>query len=217
MKQSFRLLAAIPALLLAACATTPASRYFSLVSPQNGQSASGRAAASQAIAIHLQPVGLPAQVDRPQIVLSRPDSDALLLLNGSVRAAPLAAEIRQALSLSLADRLDALSIDGMRAPQGLAVWTIGFTVNRFEMRNGDGATLEATWRLSPPSATTGARFCRAMATQPVDTAGVEPLVEAQKALLERFSQAIASSVKGEALSRDAGLQSLRCSTASAAG
>lgn len=217
MKQSFRLLAAIPALLLAACATTPASRYFSLVSPQNGQSASGRAAASQAIAIHLQPVGLPAQVDRPQIVLSRPDSDALLLLNESVWAAPLADEIRQALSLSLADRLDALSIDGMRAPQGLAVWTIGFTVNRFEMRNGDGATLEATWRLSPPSATAGARFCRAMATQPVDTAGVEPLVEAQKALLERFSQVIASSVKGEALSRDAGLQSLRCSTASAAG
>src|SRR5690606_10699605 len=153
--------------------------------------------------------------DRPQIVLSTAGSDALMLLNESVWAAPLSNEIRQAMSLSLADQLDAISIDSMRAPQGLKVWSIGFTVNRFEMRNGEEAALEATWKLTAPSAKGSVQLCRAMATQPVTENGVAPLVEAQKTLLQRFSRAIAANIHGASVPQESGLQNLRCSTTSA--
>jgi len=214
MKPSFRCIAAVPALLLAACASTTGSQYFSLVD-SHAQLSATHEATGKPIAIHLQPVELPAQIDRPQIVLSTAGSDALMLLNESVWAAPLSNEIRQAMSLSLADQLDAISIDSMRAPQGLKVWSIGFTVNRFEMRNGEEAALEATWKLTAPSAKGSVQLCRAMATQPVTENGVAPLVEAQKTLLQRFSRAIAANIHGASVPQESGLQNLRCSTTSA--
>lgn len=206
MKLLIRSLMFALALLLAACAAPPESRYFSLQVPSEAPQKQLLATESL-LAIYLRPVTLPAQVDRPQIVIAVPGSDTLILLNESVWAAPLADEIRQALSLSLRDQLNALLIDDVRALDGLEVWKIAVTINRFEMRNGDGATLDATWRLTPSGEENHVKVCSAQAEQAVKQIGVEPLIKAQKKLLQHLSLAIAASVQ------DIGIQNSRCSVA----
>jgi len=132
------LLAAALALGLAACASQPA-HYYTLVPPaQAGQS--GPAAPYH---FELLPVGIPAQVDQPQLVI-RQGGQGAVPLGGERWIAPLADEVRGALSADLAQALRAQDATGLPGG-GKPRLRIKVDLRRFDSAPGDYALIDAAW------------------------------------------------------------------------
>ncbi|HEX7339115.1 MAG TPA: PqiC family protein [Rhodanobacteraceae bacterium] len=125
-------------LALAACASAP-TQFFTLVPPP----ATG-VAAPAAYAIAVVPVTIPAQVDRPQMVVREGDTQ-VTPLEGERWIAPLGDEIRNALSADLTRQLGAQDVHAMAYPQGVPVYRISVAVTRFESVPGRYTALTATW------------------------------------------------------------------------
>lgn len=180
------------AVLTAGCAV-PASQYYTLLP---GASSAGTAqtpyVAPGKFAISIQPVELPAQVDRPQIVLSQPGSAQVQVLNGSLWAAPLANEIRNSLADDLSRQLGVLELPIRATPASLPLWVVHLTVQRFDSVYNQEVILEATWRLeSRNPAGKSARVCRAAVRVPVQ-AGMPALVAGHQEALHRIATVIAA-------------------------
>lgn len=191
MRPKFFMLAALA--VLAGCAT-PNSQYYSLQSlPQ-----ANFAPVSQINdAINVQSVSVPAQVDRPQIVLTGRTGGEVSLLNESLWAAPLGDEIRQALAGHLSHQLGVPDIDSAGAPAGLALWGVRLTVHRFESVYGQQALLQASWRLSKTPANTAPGLpsvCRATAVVPA-SGGIDALVTAHQQALSAVSALIGAQIQ----------------------
>jgi len=181
-------------LAAAGCASAPQSRYYSLM----GTDKPASAAARTDFAISLSAVDIPEQVDRPQIVLSREGDAQVTLLNESQWAAPLADEIRNALSHDLSRRLGVLDVSPRAAPEALPLWVLGVTVQRFESIYGRHAVLEATWRQEPRQGASGtAAVCRAQINVPVQE-GVSALVAGHQQALDLLAGLMADKLSGKA-------------------
>ncbi|CAM5542701.1 PqiC family protein [Rhodanobacter lindaniclasticus] len=102
-------LAVTAAILLAACASAPL-HYYTLLP---GVPASV-ADPVTAIPFEVLPVNVPAQVDRPQLVV-RQGGQSVALLEGERWIAPLADEVRGALAADLARSLPGRDVGGMAA------------------------------------------------------------------------------------------------------
>src|SRR5664279_886847 len=123
--RTFRLLPAFALLALAACSgSAPPVRLYSLMPAEPA----ARDASRSPIAIALEPVRVPAQVDQPQWLVRLPD-DSLAVLEQERWASPLGDELRQALLEELAARYGA--IEG-RAAAGTQVLRIGVELRRFD-------------------------------------------------------------------------------------
>jgi hypothetical protein len=90
------------------------------------------------------PVGIPAQNDVPQLVV-RQGGQAVTVLNGERWAAPLADEVRGALSVDLSQRTNAQDISGGVAASGKPVLRIKVDLRRFDSSPGNYAQIDATW------------------------------------------------------------------------
>lgn len=179
---------------LAGC-TSPRIRYYTLVPPA-AEAGSAPAASAGRYAISMQPVSLPSQVDRPQIVVSTSSSTQVMPLNESLWVSPLDDQIRRTLSADLSARLGVLDIPADTAPSSLPVWKIFVTVQRFDSVFGKDAILDATWRLQPLHQRAAAQsICRAEITVPVG-AGVPALVAGQRAAVRTLSSLIAARISG---------------------
>jgi uncharacterized lipoprotein YmbA len=200
--------------LAAGCASTQSSQYYTLspVSLQGDVSSRGNANNASALAddpaspqekikrgapfaISVQPVILPDQVNRPQIVVSTPGSTQVVPLNGSLWASPLADEIRNALANELSRALGALDVSSNSVPQSLAVWRVDLSVQRFESVYDQSALLDATWRLTPVNQRGKVRICAAEAQVPVD-AGMAALVRGHQMALHEIAAVIISELQG---------------------
>jgi uncharacterized lipoprotein YmbA len=210
MKVSRFACAASFALTLAGCAA-PASQYYSLLPAAQSQARQVVPPAAEAMrfAISLQPVELPDQVNRPQIVLSEPDNTQVQVLNGSLWAAPLSNEIRNALADQLTSQLGVLDIPLGQAPRSLPVWRIDFAVQRFDSRYNRDVAVEATWRLEARNQSDkNIKICSA-ATQVDVGAGMSELVAGHQEALRRFAAVIAAQLRGEE-PKEAGVQIKGC-------
>jgi len=180
----------------AGCAA-PVSQYYTLATndvPDAGAAVPAPPpAAKRGFAISVQPVALPEQVDRPQLVISGgADNTQVQILNSSLWAAPLADEMRNALAGDLARQLGVLDLDARVAPKTLPVWKISLTVQRFGSLYGHSAILDATWRLTPLNQKEKAvAICRAEVRIPVG-AGIAALVEGHRAALHQIAILIAA-------------------------
>lgn len=189
------------AVLAAGCAA-PASQYYTLL--PGASSAAGTAqspyAAPGKFAISVQPVDLPQQVDRPQIVLSQPGSAQVQVLNGSLWAAPLADEIRNSLADDLSRQLGVLELPVRAAPASLPLWVVNLAVQRFDSVYNQQVILEATWRLeSRNPAGKSARVCRAAVRVPVQP-GMPALVAGHQEALHRLATIIAAQLSNRPVS-----------------
>lgn len=195
------------AAILAGCATAPQSQYYTLLAPaervsiQDGQAP---------FAIDVSAVQVPQQVDRPQIVLTHKDSAQVTLLNDSQWVAPLADEIRNALSRSLSAKLGALEIDSRVAPKDLPLWRLSVTVDRFESVYGDHARLESTWRQVPQNGAKGVTAVCSVAIEIPVGQGVAGLVAGHQRALDELAGLMAQKLQGRSPSPSAGASLKGC-------
>jgi uncharacterized protein len=136
---------ALAAVMLAACASAPMHYYTLVPAPDSQQDAGAPAAAFQ---FELLPVGIPAQVDVPQLVI-RQGGQSVALLDGERWIAPLGDEVRSALSVDLSHRLNAQDIGNGLPVDGKPVVRIKIDLRRFESSPGQYALIDATWSVRP--------------------------------------------------------------------
>jgi uncharacterized lipoprotein YmbA len=139
------LVAGFGAVLLAACASAP-MHYYTLIPAPDTQADSAAAPAS--FQFELLPVGIPAQDDVPQLVV-RQGGQAVDLLNSERWIAPLADEVRGALSVDLSRRLNAQDISSGLPVDGKPVLRIKIDLRRFDSSPGSYALIDATWTVRP--------------------------------------------------------------------
>jgi uncharacterized lipoprotein YmbA len=195
---------------VAGCAAPPVSQYYTLL-PGAGRTDRVAPVHKARYAISVQPVQLPEQVDRPQIVISSQDSAQVVPLNNSLWVSPLSDEIRHALADDLSQQLGVLDIPVRGAPESLPLWKIYLTVQRFESVYNQHVVLDATWRLTPvnqPGKTV--KICRAevqVAVQP----GIPALIAGHQQALHELAAVIAAQLSGRAPSTsEPGVSSKGC-------
>jgi hypothetical protein len=182
------LLAAATALVLAACASAPV-HYYTLIAPASApaQAAVDRGAPPAAFQFELLPVGIPAQADQPQLVI-RQGGQGVAPLGGERWIAPLAQEVRGALSADLAQALHTQDVSGLPAGDKPRL-RIKVDLRRFDSALGDYALIDAAWSLRLlPGGT--ALACTGQVREPVG-AGYDALVEGHQRALARLAAQIA--------------------------
>ena len=186
---SGRLVALGAVLALGACASAP-THYYTLVPPASGTPGQG----GQGPAFELLPVSIPAQDDQPQLVV-RQGGQGVALLQGERWIAPLADEIRGALSADLAGALGHPDVSGL-AHQGEPVVRIKVDVRRFDSQPGGYALLEAGWslRLLAGDGASRSLACASRFNQPVG-AGYDALVQGHQQALGRLADQIAQAAR----------------------
>lgn len=174
-------------LCLGACAAAPL-QYYTLTSPV----ASPAAAPAPPRWIDVLPVGVPAQVDAPQLVL-RQGNGQLAVLERQQWAAPLAAEIRGALIAELARQAGVRDVHGLPPPADVPLHRLKLDVQTFETMPGRGVRWEAVWSLRGVSGSKLALTCVFVAGEAV---GQEPLalVEGHQRILRRLAGQIAAAL-----------------------
>jgi hypothetical protein len=139
-RDASRLLAAAAALALSACATAPL-HYYTLIAPAGAPA--DVAAGTPALPFELLPVGVPAQVDQPQLVV-REGGQGVALLDGERWIAPLGDEIRGALSADLARDLRSQDLSGQPG-NGKPRLRVKLDLRRFDSQPGSYALIEGSW------------------------------------------------------------------------
>jgi uncharacterized lipoprotein YmbA len=185
--------AAALALALAACASQPA-RYYTLIPPAQA----GQPAQAAPFQFELLPVGIPAQVDQPQLVI-RQGGQGAVPLGGERWIAPLADEVRGALSADLALALHAQDATGLPGG-GKPRLRIKVDLRRFDSAPGEYALVDAAWsvrRLQGESVLA----CTSQVRETVGP-GYEALVEGHQhalaALAAQIAQAAGAVATGQA-------------------
>lgn len=188
------LVAAIMLAGLAACATD-ADRYYSL---QPAASSGANQTGSQNgfnYVVSVQPVKVPAQLDRSQIVLKGRSGD-VSVLNASMWASTLPDELRLAVSSVLTQRLGVPDLPLFAVPEGLRVWVVNLDVQRFDSVYNAASVIDVTWRLQQHVAATEKSFtlvCRATISRSVES-GLEPLIEAHRNSVQVLAGLIAQQI-----------------------
>jgi uncharacterized protein len=136
------LMAAFGAVALAACSSAPVHYYTLVPAPDSTQVDAAVPAAS--FQFELLPVGIPAQNDVPQLVV-RQGGQAVALVDGERWIAPLADEVRGALSVDLSHQLNARDIGSGLPVDGKPVVRIKIDLRRFDSSPGNYALIDATW------------------------------------------------------------------------
>jgi uncharacterized protein len=132
-------------LALAACSSAKTDTYTLSAVPPSGPAPTGPALRPP---IEVGEVGIPATIDRDEIVLVAP-GDRLEVQGTSVWGAPVRQLIRRALSEDMAARLPAGSVLPPGAPtprSGLRILTVAF--ERFSADTAGRVSLRADWTLT---------------------------------------------------------------------
>lgn len=180
-------LIAVVALLLAACGSSPPTRFYALDAP--GATPGARVLPGPSIAVG--PVTVPEAVDRAQLVTRR-GANEVRIEEFSQWAAPLNAEIARV----VAEQLALLRPDARIAPSAAAPtvpdYRVSIDVRRFELTPADGAALEATWTVSADGKVI--RSTRVAFVETVTDPSMEALVAAQSRSVARLARDIAAAL-----------------------
>jgi uncharacterized lipoprotein YmbA len=189
--------------LLTACSSAPI-RYYTLVAVST-PAAAGADPAEQ-IPFVLTRVGVPAQVDQPQLVV-RSGPQRVDLLEGDRWIAPLGDELRAALAVDLARDLPGRDVTGLAESASRAL-IVEVDLRRFDSVPGAHAAIDAAWTLSLHGGDGQAvgLGCSTQIDEPVagSGAGYDALVQAHQRALVRLAAAIGAAARALAHSGRAG-------------
>jgi uncharacterized protein len=174
--------------LLGGCAST-SLRFYTLV-PESGRDASAAVAASYRLEV--DPVSIPAQVDRLELVARLPDG-GITIADGDQWIAPVADELQNALSVELLHRLGGADLPEATGSESLSV---RLNVERFESSPNQYALIEASWRLELKEAGKDLEVvCRTRAYEPV-RGGYPEMVRGYQRAVALIADQIASVAQG---------------------
>ena len=190
------------ALALNAC-TSAQVHYYTLASP-----AVQAASATRPVpfVIDVLPVGLPAQLDQQQMVVRQGDSD-IAVLDGERWAAPLADEMRAALSEQLVRRLGTQDVAGLARSASQSVLGIRLQIRRFDAWPGRAVQLVADWSLGFTRDPNGVRLTCHSEVQEAAPGDYPALVRAQQRAIAELAGRIADDARGWAQTRQQGCAS----------
>jgi uncharacterized lipoprotein YmbA len=180
----------IPAalLLVGGCSSTPPSHFYTL------SAAAVPAAAALTVSVAVGPVSVPAQVDRPQIVVST-GPNQVQLDEFNRWAAPLQDNITRVVAENLVAMLGSPHVT--LSPQTLsenADYRVAIEVQGFESAPGESILLDAVWtvrRMQDGKTETG----RSTLREPVKEKGYAALAAAHSRAIARMSQDIADALR----------------------
>lgn len=175
-------------LLATGCASTPPSRFYTL------SAATVPAATPSSVSVAVGPVSVPADVDRPQFVVSTgPNQVALDEFNRW--ASPLQSGISRVVAENLVVMLGTPRVT--LYPQALSAdadYRAAIEVQSFESAPGKAAMLDAVWtvrRMKDGRSETG----RTTVREPVGDKSFDALAAAHSRAVARLSQDIAGAVR----------------------
>ncbi|MGH8460035.1 MAG: PqiC family protein [Stenotrophobium sp.] len=190
--QAYQLiLAAAVALMLGACASTTATQFYTLI-PTASPSSVANASASM-FQISVQPVVIPDQVDRPQLVV-REGNGGIVPVETRQWIAPLSSEIRGALSADLTNRLGVQDVYGIAATPGQITYIVKLKVQRFDSALGAYARIDALWTVQAGKDASAAPVCSSSASSNV-APGYSELALGHQRALAQIADDIAASIR----------------------
>ncbi|SAL56469.1 lipoprotein [Caballeronia udeis] len=175
---------------LAACSSSPTSRFYTLSGSETGTAT--RTAAPASFYLEVSSVDMPPQVAKNQMVVQ--DGSAQVRVLEDERWASLPAdEVRRALSADLSQRLGAIDVYGTPHPEGVPVYRVKVNVQRFESSPGRRALIDAVWSVRGVN-NQAVLACRTLAEQPVD-AGYDALVAGHRRAVDQLASEISAGVR----------------------
>lgn len=203
MKRLVRLCQLAAVVGLTACSSAPV-HYHTLLAPTEQVAATGQPAP---FLIEVLPVGIPVQLDQPQLVVRQGDS-GVAVLDGERWAGPLGDELREALSAKLTRRLATQDIAGLARPNDKQVMRVKVQVRRFDIWPSQRSQLDADWSLGIADEAGNARLtCRGQFDATAH-GGYPELVQAQQRLIAELAARIAADARAWSLSRNAACSNL---------
>jgi uncharacterized lipoprotein YmbA len=181
-------------LALAGCASAPL-HYYTLVAPAGDTPVgpTSPADAAPALPFELLPVGVPAQVDQPQLVV-REGGQGMLLLGSERWIAPLGDEVRRALSADLARELRSQDITGLPG-NDKPLLRIKLDLRRFDSQPGGYALIEGAWSVRLLHGTQPATLaCTSRISETVGP-GYPALVQGHQRAIGQLAAQIASAAR----------------------
>jgi uncharacterized protein len=180
--------------LLAACSTTPATRFYALeavAAPQPSAAArTGQAPATVAV----RTIAVPAAIDRPQFVVRAGDS-RVNLDEFNRWAGPLRDEIARVVAGNLAAELGGPVITVSSALPAASDLVVLLDVQRFDAKAGEGVEVDIVWIARRALDETPGRSGRSVVREPTGGEGYGALVGAYNRALARASRDIAAVVR----------------------
>ena len=195
------------AMLVGGCASAPEPRFYSLTPSPNASSAESGSTAlkpeprqSGALVVAIGAIGLPDQVDRPQIVTIFVDQRGVQHLDMSEEhrwAASLQSQIAQVLSEKLAQMLATPYVTAY--PQGEAQnpdVRISINVQRFDAQLGSDAVVDAIW-FARDTATGQQRGGHTLARARIERSAdvYQAVVAAYRAGIDQIAEEVAEAVR----------------------
>lgn len=184
--------AATVLLLLAGCAGSPASRFYTLAAPVPPESPAA-AAAARGLPVSVGPIAIPALVDRPQIVVTVGPNE--VQLDEYHRwASPLADAIGLAVVGHLGVLLPSPQVMLLsQSPGGPADTRVAIEVQRFDSVPGSHALLDAIFTVHG-TATGRSATGRTTAREAVRDGSYETLAAAHSRAVARLAADIAAAI-----------------------
>jgi len=173
--------------IIAGCGTTPNPVFYTLRSPE------AAATGSSAMSVVVGPVTLPAVVDRPQLVTSSGEN-RVELHEFHRWAQPLRTEIPRVIAARVGRQLGTANT-GISSDVAIndPDYRVLIDVQRFDLRLGESATVEAIWTVRSRSG--GTRTGHTLAEERTADASYDALIAAQRRALSALSRDIAGSIK----------------------
>lgn len=185
-----RTLAPLIVVALSACATPqqPTS-YYSLM-----PDASAAVAVTDAsYQVEVMPVDVPMQVDVPQMVV-RTGNGELVPVDTRRWIAPLASELRNALSWQLTHALGVRDVAGFGRGTKTPTYRVNLRVQRFDSAPGAFARIDALWSVRAGDSDTAVTVCNSSANITVGS-GYAALAQGHQQAIAQIAGEIAASIR----------------------
>lgn len=185
--------ACIVAAIMAACAGSPAARFYTMSAAGDGLGSDGRVT-GMAYSVAVGPVTLPDLIDRPQMVV-RVATNQVKIVEEHRWAQPLGSEITRVVAGDLGKLLGNARVSShTENTSANADYRVLLDVQRFDAALGDAVTIEAQWELR--SRADGKRqIGHSHFRQAVGGQGYDSLVAAHAGVLESVSRDIAQAIQ----------------------
>jgi len=182
-------------LLVLGCTSSPASRFYTLSSLQEGGGNPKESSSAQGVTIVVGPIKLPEYLDRAEIV-ARSGSNRIIVSDFDLWAGSLAEDFSQAIAANLSVLLSTENVMVYPGPRLSSVdYRIMVDVIRFDGPLGGDVSLIARWAILKGKEKQLVSLRRSTIIEPSGAQGYEAMVAADSRALEKLSREIAEAIR----------------------